>query len=152
MYILVHTKPRNYVWFASCLLRIVIAVTMSDVNGHNSCSCRISPKVCSEWVRGLKMQIITEIKTSFSKITIDSQFQIFILCCDWLIALGFASGTYMINRHFVQQHEVAETYFVYNEYTTLCYPNLRLDDHYMIFQTCLSGTYDIVILFLYVIK
>ncbi|KAL5250639.1 hypothetical protein ACHWQZ_G016390 [Mnemiopsis leidyi] len=69
---------------------------------------------------------------------------IFILCCDWLIALGFASGTYMINRHFVEQHEVAETYFVYNEYTTLCYPNLRLDDHYMIFQTCLSVSIVII--------
>ena len=71
-------------------------------------------------------------------------FQIFILACDWFIALGFASGTYVINRHFVQRHEVAETFFVYNEYTTLCFPNLRLDDHYMIFQTCLSGMYILI--------
>ena len=63
----------------------------------------------------------------------------FILGCDWLIALGFASGTILINRHIVSDDSVARTFFEYNEYTTLCFPSLVVDEHYYIFQTCLSG-------------
>ena len=65
--------------------------------------------------------------------------QMCILACDWLIALCFASATILINRHLVSAENAAESFFMYNDYTTLCFPAMTVDNHFFTFQTCLSG-------------
>ena len=65
--------------------------------------------------------------------------QMCILACDWLIALCFASATILINRHLVSAENAAESFFMYNDYTTLCFPSMTVDNHFFTFQTCLSG-------------
>ncbi|XP_063687532.1 adenosine receptor A1-like [Bolinopsis microptera] len=67
-----------------------------------------------------------------------------ILGCDWLIALCFASATIFINRHLVSADNAAESFFMYNDYTTLCSPAMTVDYHYFTFQTCLSVSTVIV--------
>ena len=65
-------------------------------------------------------------------------FQMVILGFDWIVAICFAVTPIVINEWGTS--DKADNYYIYNEYTAICSPNLNVDAHYYNFITVLTGT------------